>query len=269
MAEHRHAAFELWQLRNTCSVRPINRGWLDQQGLRLLALGHIHKRERLVGPDPWIIYPGNPQGRHIREAGSRGCVVATVEGSRIAKTPWHDVDVIRWQVCKLDASNCSDADGVTTEAESAVEQLLTAAEGRPLAIRIEVHGATTAHRELMRHADHWGSHLRNVMLDRFDEQIWIEKIKICTQSHRTATAWQKDEGLCQLLEGIADADSFRTVLSEVRQDYEQLIKYLPTDPRLIEPAIALDDPRWEQPDVLFADVEEMLIGRLLSPGDQS
>lgn len=38
------------------------------------ALGHIHKRA-LLHEDPLIIYPGNMQGRHIKETGEKGCYV--------------------------------------------------------------------------------------------------------------------------------------------------------------------------------------------------
>ena len=34
------------------------------------ALGHIHKRA-LLHEDPFIIYPGNVQGRHIKETGEK------------------------------------------------------------------------------------------------------------------------------------------------------------------------------------------------------
>jgi len=36
------------------------------------ALGHIHKGE-VKQKDPWVVYPGNLQGRHFREDGKKGC----------------------------------------------------------------------------------------------------------------------------------------------------------------------------------------------------
>jgi DNA repair exonuclease SbcCD nuclease subunit len=36
------------------------------------ALGHIHKRVQLNN-DPPVIYPGNTQGRHLKETGEKGC----------------------------------------------------------------------------------------------------------------------------------------------------------------------------------------------------
>ncbi len=36
------------------------------------ALGHIHKAQ-VMREDPWVVYPGNLQGRHFREDGPKGC----------------------------------------------------------------------------------------------------------------------------------------------------------------------------------------------------
>lgn len=36
------------------------------------ALGHVHQREEVVRGDPWIVFPGNLQGRHARETGGKG-----------------------------------------------------------------------------------------------------------------------------------------------------------------------------------------------------
>ncbi len=242
---------------------------LTHKGYDYWALGHIHKREKLAGPEPWIVYPGNPQGRHIREDGPRGCAVATVEADRITTVRWHDLDVLRWQVCSIDAAQCADADAVLSEAESVVEQLLSSAAGRPLAVRVEVHGATHAHRELSSHPDHWGRCLRDGMLNRFDDRVWIEKIKLRTRATVDLAEWSADDPLWPLLQGIGDADSLASAIAEIRSDYEQLLKFIPTDPRLTETALAPDDARWERARDLSAEVRELLIGSLLRAGDAS
>jgi DNA repair exonuclease SbcCD nuclease subunit len=50
---------------------------LVAKGYDYWALGHIHKREILHG-DPWVVFCGNLQGRHIRETGAKGCSLVTV-----------------------------------------------------------------------------------------------------------------------------------------------------------------------------------------------
>ena len=70
------------------------------------ALGHIHKRETLC-PDPLIVFPGNLQGRHIRETGPKGCVVVTVDQRENASVVFHPLDVFRWERCIVDAGGAA------------------------------------------------------------------------------------------------------------------------------------------------------------------
>lgn len=46
------------------------------------ALGHIHAR-RVLAERPWIVFPGNLQGRHSRETGPKGCTLVTIEDREV------------------------------------------------------------------------------------------------------------------------------------------------------------------------------------------
>lgn len=68
------------------------------KGVDYWALGHVHRR-RVIRKEPWVVYPGNIQGRSFRETGEKGAYVVTVSGGmvrdvRFAATQgvvWHDV----------------------------------------------------------------------------------------------------------------------------------------------------------------------------------
>ena len=49
---------------------------LRLRGYDYWALGHIHARQVLCN-DPPVVFAGNVQGRHIRETGPKGCLLAT------------------------------------------------------------------------------------------------------------------------------------------------------------------------------------------------
>ncbi|MGX4763237.1 metallophosphoesterase family protein [Holzapfeliella sp. JNUCC 72] len=51
---------------------------LIQKNYHYYALGHIHKRE-ILSQNPWVVYSGNLQGRHINEPGKKGCYLVTVD----------------------------------------------------------------------------------------------------------------------------------------------------------------------------------------------
>ncbi len=56
---------------------------LTTRGYGYWALGHIHKHAALAR-DPWVVYPGNLQGRHAKETGPKGCILVEVEDARVA-----------------------------------------------------------------------------------------------------------------------------------------------------------------------------------------
>ncbi|MCY1011257.1 DNA repair exonuclease [Nannocystis pusilla] len=56
-----------------CTVQQLVR-----RGYDYWALGHVHKRS-ILHADPWVVYPGNLQGRHAHESGARGCTVLDID----------------------------------------------------------------------------------------------------------------------------------------------------------------------------------------------
>jgi DNA repair protein SbcD/Mre11 len=64
-----------------CTVDDLRRFGYDYW-----ALGHIHAAE-IVSRDPWIVFPGNLQGRSVRETGAKGAVRVTVEDGLSENSP--------------------------------------------------------------------------------------------------------------------------------------------------------------------------------------
>lgn len=104
------------------------------------ALGHVHARE-MLSDDPPIAFSGCLQGRHAREAGSKGALLVTVEDGR-ADIAFRALDTVRWIVAPVAL------DGLATEAERdaallrALRDALDAADGRPVVVRLRCEGAT-------------------------------------------------------------------------------------------------------------------------------
>lgn len=83
---------------------------LRAAGMDYWALGHIHKRQVVHEADPWVVYPGNLQGRGTKtsELGAKGAMVVEVVDSRVAKVSFEPVDRIRFVVCPVDVTACRD-----------------------------------------------------------------------------------------------------------------------------------------------------------------
>jgi DNA repair exonuclease SbcCD nuclease subunit len=244
---------------------PSSVAGLTGKGYQYWALGHIHKGATLAGSDPWIIYPGNPQGRHIRETGAKGCVLGKVEDGRIT-IERRTVDVLRWEIVSLDVSQLDDPDRMIGEACSKIAESVDAADGRPLAVRVEFRGTTSAHRRLAGHADHWDRRLREDTVDRFDEAVWIEKIVFSTQPTTESVALEDmDSPVRGLLECVCDAAAGHAAFAEIREDLEQFLKQLPTDPRLPCESAQLDDERTVAS--LIQGAQDLITSGLLEPGE--
>lgn len=101
------------------------------------ALGHVHDHA-VRSEYPHVVFPGNTQGRHVRETGAKGAMVVRVEDGAIVRAEHRATDEVRWAQVTVDASGAQDAAealaAITTDLRSAV----AAADGRPLAARVSV-----------------------------------------------------------------------------------------------------------------------------------
>lgn len=68
---------------------------LVRTGIDYWALGHVHQRQ-VVHEDPWIVYPGNIQGRHIREEGEKGYYHVEVQADQQVIASFHSCAEVIW-----------------------------------------------------------------------------------------------------------------------------------------------------------------------------
>jgi DNA repair exonuclease SbcCD nuclease subunit len=117
---------------------------LVSRGYDSWALGHVHQREVLC-ETPWIVFPGNLQGRHLREPGPRGATVVHVEGGLVQRVEARDLSVVRFGDITVEAGLEDDADAITEAVARAIARAVVDAEGRTLVLRTIVSGVTAAH----------------------------------------------------------------------------------------------------------------------------
>lgn len=96
------------------------------------ALGHVHRREILY-ENPWMVFPGNIQGRHINESGPKGCTLVTVEDGRCSSVEHRNLHVVEWALCDVDASEAGSPEDVLERTRFRLEQQIQAVGDRLLA----------------------------------------------------------------------------------------------------------------------------------------
>jgi DNA repair exonuclease SbcCD nuclease subunit len=75
---------------------PSTPNTLAGKGYAYWALGHVHDFKHLSVQGAHLVYPGNLQGRHVRETGAKGVALVTWEGARIVDVEHRTLDVVRW-----------------------------------------------------------------------------------------------------------------------------------------------------------------------------
>ncbi len=235
---------------------------LKSKGYDYWALGHIHKRE-IVADDPWIVFPGNIQGRHIRETGPKGATLVTVTDGRITDVLEYELDVIRWVTCRVDLSSCETTTSVFEAVQQTFEAELALAGDKPLAVRLILTGQCPVHSLLIDRSVHWVEQFRGIGAGLGN--IWLEKVKFLTR--RTVHPEGKndaDMALTGLLRSIQklnlDGDTLTTLVPELAGLHSKLPPeiHIGAEPFLSPSPTSINELR-EQ-------VQDLLITQLLQNG---
>ena len=159
-----------------CSVDDLVR-----RGYDYWALGHVHTRAEL-SRNPWIVFPGNIQGRHINEEGPRGATLVTVYENRVASAEHHALDVLRWQRLSVDVIGATGREAVLNRVRLVLDDALLAAEGRMLVVRVTLLGECQAHVDLVESREETLNQARAVAAElAAPDELWIESVVVTTQ----------------------------------------------------------------------------------------
>lgn len=185
---------------------------LRAKGYQYWALGHVHTRE-IVHDDPWIVFPGNTQGRHAREVGAKGATLITVEDRAIVSVDHLVLDEVRWDVCAIDATECASSDDVRSAVAERLSAIAADAGGRLAAVRVRITGPSPAHEDLW--ADPHGFEADIRSLANTTGRLWVEKVQVATSRPIDLAAARDDDAVGALAQRIA----------ELREDPEALLAY--------------------------------------------
>ena len=195
-----------------CSVAELN-----AKGYDYWALGHVHEYI-VIQTSPWIVFPGNLQGRHIRETGPRGAVMVNANAAGIQTVDRLLVDLLRWEVLAVDASEVSTLQEVIRLVGQAFERLLAATPGHLfLSVRICIQGRTRAHGELFGLESQLREEVLGQAAGQGTDRLWVEKVRLETQP-------------------LTDGSEL-ALRTDALADLQRLLDQAPTDPDFLESLI--------------------------------
>ena len=239
---------------------PCSEQDLRNKGYAYWALGHIHQPE-IISEDPWIVFAGNCQGRHARETGPRGCRLVTVKDSlEVASAEWRDLDVVRWQAVEVPLAGVENEAGAIKGIREALAGAVAAAEGRLLATRIHLTGATALHGSLHRDAQHWRAQVQALAQDFGEESVWVERLRVGTRPvYDLAELAARDALTKTVLETLETATHHLPALPD---DITEMLDVLP--PELRAEVAAEWDP--DQRPALMEEVRAIILEALQTKG---
>jgi DNA repair protein SbcD/Mre11 len=181
------------------------------------ALGHVHAHE-VVCEAPYVVYPGNLQGRSIRECGEKGAVLVDVEDGAVKGLRRLIVDRARFAEILVDASALDTWDELRSEITRRAAAESEKAAGRFLAARLRVQGASALHLHLAADPAGWREQVE-AALNHAGETLQLEKFLIETRAPAQAAKRDSELDFAALLDEVladpAFAEEARAVLSAI------------------------------------------------------
>ncbi|MCB1040107.1 MAG: DNA repair exonuclease [Acidimicrobiales bacterium] len=122
---------------------------LRRTGYQYWALGHVHGRRVLCDGEPWVVYPGNLQGRSTKptEQGAKGAVVVAVDNGVATEPELVALDRVRFVDLDLSIAPYSELGSLLDQLEALADP--HAHQGRSLVVRANLTGAGPLHEQLL------------------------------------------------------------------------------------------------------------------------
>ena len=187
---------------------PCSLQTLKNKGYQYWALGHVHNGQILC-TDPYIVYPGNIQGRNGKEQGEKSCEFVTVSETGTISIEKLFTSVVPWIEAEIDASGCQTADDVYEKLRVRFGRVVSESKERVTAVRLRIVGATDAHSELNRDAEQVRNEAISIANECGNGLFWVERVQLATQPR-----WDRD----QLLKRDDPIGEVARIVAALRQD---------------------------------------------------
>lgn len=231
---------------------------LLSKGYDYWALGHVHARE-VLSTNPWVVFPGNLQGRHARETGEKGATLITTDAGRIVSVEPRTLDAARWARVNVVLEEADTLDDALGRVKLALEQEREAARDRTVAVRVALEGTSAAHAALDADAEGTASQIR--ALGNELGGVWVEKVLVEVRApiDLDAIARRDDSAgafvrAVRAFAGASDAD-----VVALAKGLEELDRKLPSE--LKRDGLALTDAKNVR--AWLTDLERTLLPRML------
>lgn len=241
---------------------PCEAAQLAATGYDYWALGHIHQ-SRVVMERPWIVFPGNIQGRHMKETGPKGCVLVDVEGGSIQSVEHRSLDVIRFARVGVDVGGARNIDDAVERTMERLADAVAHSEGRMLCARIELTGACAAYPVLLSKRTALLHQLRAAAFEIGNEALWIERVD-ADLGMEPSSSRECGPAISEIHTLIGELKSSPEAMESLKSSLDPLLRRLPAD---LREQIVVDE--LTNSARLVDQVERLLVARLIEQEERA
>jgi len=234
--------FNIGLLHTSCTGReghenyaPCTIDGLRTRGYDYWALGHIHKRE-VVCQEPWVVFPGNIQGRHAKETGAKGCYLVSVSDDSKITAEFEPLDTLRWEKVRVDVQSARSLEDIPGLFSTKLQETLDQCEDRLLAVRVELVGESQLHRKFRIERERIVQECQSVATGLSVEGVWIEKVVCSTRMPSLENEVQgvSEEAIQAILGVFEESKTNPDFLKKIQFDMMDLRAKLPSELRSVE-----------------------------------
>jgi DNA repair protein SbcD/Mre11 len=203
------------------------------------ALGHIHEK-KILHKDPYIVYPGNIQGRHRKESGEKGCYEVILDGNQTS-LKWIETQDLIWEKVNVSMKHIHRFGEVFQKLQSVLEEFR---EYNGALVEIEMKDIEHLSPETLRRIDN-GELLEALQVyEEAENFVWVHKLTYQHLQQETQTT----EGF------LTDLTSSLSKQSE--EDWEEALMELYEHPQAFR---YLDVLTSEEKDRIRQEVFQLLV----------
>jgi DNA repair exonuclease SbcCD nuclease subunit len=204
---------------------------LRRTGYQYWALGHVHGRRVLAEGEPWVVYPGNLQGRSTKptERGAKGAVVVSVSHGVAEAPELVALDRIRFVDLEVAIDPYAEVASLLDQLEALASP--SAHDGRSLVVRADITGSGPLHEQLLAPARR--SEVLEELRRRGTERspfTWWQSLRWATRSEVSVVDLRQRDDFtadllrtCEQAEPAAQAAWLEALPPELRREAEALL----------------------------------------------
>ncbi|MBI9074697.1 MAG: DNA repair exonuclease [Desulfatibacillum sp.] len=197
---------------------PCTMSDLVQASIDYWALGHVHQR-RVVSEAPYVVYPGNIQGRSFIEQGERGVYLVHVRAGAVTDVDFRAMDAVRFLVLDISIEPHGSVDSLVQDMANAVYKALDDNGDRPLICRFTLSGRGALFSQLIKPGvvEQILDNVREYFQDK-DPFVWLENIRTqCLPLADIMDLMESDGLLARVLRDMAEVEDSPLALSDLAE----------------------------------------------------